>query len=645
MLYRFDNFEMDTDKFELRRDGEAIHVEPQIFDFLHFLICHAERVVTREEVIDQVWGGRIVSDTTISSCVKAARKILGDDGEQQRFIKTARGRGFQFIAPVKTNIDRRTSSNKILPPSLTSQLNKSVALYAVIACLIFIIGLLVFNNYSSRATSSMRDDGSFRIAVMPFVDLSADGNQEYFGDGISEEVLNVLTSIDELNVTSRTTAFSLKGQNLSIPEIAEKLNVNYIVEGSVRSSGNRIRITAQLIETRTDSHLWAENYDRELDDIFAIQDDISEKIASALRVELIGGDDIRTTPTTNIEAYTLYLQGHQLFLNRGTGDIRKNINNLENAIELLEQAVTLDPNFAEAWADLATSNIILPSYFDKKYSFESVAPRATEATNKAISLKPTLSQAWAAKGFIHLNQLEFQEAEAAIVHATELNPNNETAWLWRGLHFASVGNHKEAEEAIKQAIAISPSVAIYHSALGMVMHATGNIEKAIPLMDKAIYEMGFEAGRLDRALISMWTGNSKQAIAEMIQFSKIYQQLSASEIEEKIKTYTNAYSDPSLKTQAGRLLDMDIAEGRENTYGLYMLQDGAKFKNDFENSPANKGFVLARIYTPLARPLFLQSEFKQFVKNTGLLTYWKNHSFPSFCRAEGLDDFSCDGSM
>lgn len=650
MLYKFDDFELDIEKFELRRDGVEQHAEPQTFDFLHFLIQNRDRVVTRDEIIDEVWQGRIVSDTTISSCVKSARKILGDDGELQKYIKTTRGRGFQFVGNIEQGQNTKTVRDGRPLGKVSSQISKQTVVYLTIAVLVFIIGLLLYNQYQlSNNTDNNREmqvaatrGAPFSIAVMPFVDLSALGDQEYFGDGISEEVLNVLTAVGELDVTSRTTAFSLKGQNLSVPEIADLLGVNYIVEGSVRSSGNRIRITAQLIDTRSDSHLWSENYDRDLDDIFAIQDDISTQIADALKVELIGGNSEGDVPTHNIEAYALYLQGHQLFLNRGTVGLADNIANIERAIELLGQAVSLDPDYAEAWADLATSYIVLPSYYNKKYSSKIVVPLATDAADRAISLDPELSQAWAVKSLVYLSLLEFQGSEDAILKATSLNPNNATAWLWQGLHFAAVGNQDRAIEAIKHAIEIAPTVAINHSALGMYYHAKGDVGNALPSMEKAIEELGFEAGRIDRALLAIWNGNRARARAEMSSFFKSYEQGSDQELEHRLDIYTNAFFDASQRDVAKALLKEDLASGIDTSYGIYMVQDGATFINDFENTFVNKGFILSRIYYPIARPLFRQKEFRDYLISIGLLDYWKNNSFPYFCRPLGDDDFECD---
>lgn len=644
MLYRFDEFELDIENYELRHNGAAQHVEPKVFDFIHFLIQHTDRVLTREEIIKEIWQGRIISDTTISSCVKSARKALGDNGEHQRYIKTTRGRGFQFVGNVDINLDDRITKKKSKPRYPSTITNKTMITSSIICGLIFVVGLLVYNQSQNTVATHDPMNDDYKIAVMPFVDLSAKGNQEYFGDGISEQVLNALTSVNQLDVTSRTTAFSLKGQNLSIPEIASKLNVNYIVEGSVRSSGNRIRITAQLIDTINDVHLWSKNYDRDLDDIFVIQDDISQQIASALQVELIGKISDHSGLTNNIDAYRYYLQGHSLFLNRGTSNIANNIANLESAIEFLEKAVALDPNFAEAWADLATSNIILPSFFSKKYSVEQVLPRAIEAADKAIILNPNLSQAFAVKSLIHLSQFQFKRSEKAILRATELSPNNDTAWLWQGLHFATVGNQAKAIEAIGNAIELAPTVPIYYSALGMFLHAKGDTHNATIQLEKAINEMGFEAGRLDRALIAIWNNNKHVAIDAMTRFFISTNQLTTEATEDNIRLYANAYSDPLLRENAFNALEKDIEEGNDTTFGIYTLLEGEIFIHDFETTSVNKGFTLARIYNPIARPLFKQKIFREYLIKIGLLSYWTTHQFPEFCRPVGEDGFECDVS-
>lgn len=644
MIYQFDGFQLDVSKFELRRNGEVLSIGPQVFDFLYFIIKNSNRLVSRDEVIDEVWEGRSVSDTTVSSCVKAARKVLGDDGGQQRYIRTARGRGFQFIYDVKV-IDHPKNETKDF-------FSKKTIFAMVMLAVTFAIGLYIFNQADGPIETnddSVKMDASlsttpYTIAVLPFEDMSVDGDQEYFGRGVAEEILNVLTGIKDLDVMSRTTAFSIKGQNLSIPQISEKLGVKYIVEGSVRKSGNRIRITAQLINAETDVHIWSENYDRELVDIFAIQDEIGLAIADVLQIELAGGEFGREAPTQNMEAYALYLQGHQLFLDRGAGVDPSRAGNLRRGIALLERAVALDPNFAEAWADVASSNIVLPTYLDDDYSVDVVAPSVIDAANRAISLNPELSQAWAVKGFIQLNQFQFQDAELALTRAVELNPKNDTAWLWLALHFATVGNHTKAYDAVREAIEISPDVTINYGVLGMVLHGRGDIIDAIGVLDQAIKERGFEAGRADRALLGIWENDMERAREEIAVFSKRYKQSGGEALNEEMNAYMNAYIDPSLRDAAYATLEKNMQQRTEYStfFGAYMLRDGEKIVQFFETTPVNKTFNLRRIYNPLVRPIFKQEIFRTYLIKIGLLDYWRNNGFPSFCRAVGSDDFMCE---
>lgn len=479
------------------------------------------------------------------------------------------------------------------------------------------------------------------IAVMPFTDMSAGGDQEYFGDGIAEEILNVLVAIDSLDVTSSRSSFALTDQNLVVSDIAKQLNVNYIIEGSIRSAGNKIRVTAQLIDVSRDTNMWSDTYDRELVDIFAIQDDISLAIVNALKIELTDLDTSREAPTNNMDAYVFYLQGRKEFMRRGTDDRTKNIGNLRRAITFFEQAVSLDPNFAEAWAELATCTILLPSYGED--SIEDVAPRADEAANKAISINPDLSQAWVVKGIINLSKYRFQDAQTALLRATDLSPNNDTAWLWLGLLYGAVGNQDKAIEAIENAVEIAPAVGVNLSNLGRVYHAKGELDKAISLMDKAINELGYENGRHDRAYMAISNNNPKRAQSEMIEFVNNNYQISGEESDYKLGIYANSFFTPSLIIEAAGLLENDIENDIYQTFFPYfMLQDAEKLIYYFEATKANKGLNLTRIYFPLSRKLFNQRSFKDYIIKIGLLTYWQNNQFPDFCRALGESDFICE---
>ncbi|MFB3077632.1 MAG: hypothetical protein ACE1Y4_06455, partial [Lysobacterales bacterium] len=277
--------------------------------------------------------------------------------------------------------------------------------YLIIAVLILALGFFAFDKFvlgPSRdaelvqaATEAVIEQVSEprksetakkSIAVLAFTDLSPAGDQEYFSDGISEQLLNVLVKVEGLRVASRTSSFAFKGKDISIPGIAKALNVDHVLEGSVRKAGNTIRITAQLIDVRTDSHLWSETYDRELADIFAIQDEISGQIVQALKVALGAGEQEAMAhaqkPTENLEAYELYLRGRYFWQRRGEDNIR-------HAIDLFEQATKLDPQFARAWSSLAAAHITLPTYsdapVDEHYS------QAVSVAQKALSQDDTLA--------------------------------------------------------------------------------------------------------------------------------------------------------------------------------------------------------------------------------------------------------------
>lgn len=640
-LIKFDNIEINETTFELRRDGEIQHVEPLVFDLILFLVRNPDSIISRDKIIEELWGGRIVADATISSCIKSARKALGDSGDVQKYIKTIRGRGIQFLGEtVDTQNQQPSHSTSIYTTGKSSyDKNRSVVikLGTIVALLIFVL-ILFFNQENiedPKTPFTDTEDRLLTIAVMPFVDLSADGNQQYFGFGISEEVLNVLTTVNGLDVTSRTTAFSLQNENLSVPEIADRLDVNYIVEGSVRSSGNRIRITAQLIDAVNDIHLWTENYDRELNDIFSIQDEISIAITDALKVELIGDVIDDDVPTNNMDAYALYLQGHQYFLNRGTGDLPTSIANLKTAALLLEQAVELDPDYAEAWADLAMVYVVLPAYFNDEFSFEETVLRATEAADKAVSLKPNLSQGWSIKGFIHSNNFEFIEAEEALTRATTLNPNNETGWLWLNLHYSAVGMHDLAQKAVEKAIEIEPSSAIVHSVLGTVLQAKGEHERAAELQKLAVDEMGFRLGKIDQALLAIENDDEQMATDEITRFFSS----SDDAVTERLKFYVKAYFDPSLRQQA--ITTLKSQSGEEVFFGAAVFQDGAKMAEYFRGTTVNKVFNFRRIYFEISKPIFNQDTFKDYVKEIGLLDYWKRYQFPDFCRPINEHDFEC----
>jgi len=287
------------------------------------------------------------------------------------------------------------------------------------------------------------------IAVLPFVNMSDDAGNEYFSDGVSDELLNLLAKIPELRVISRSSAFSFKGKDIDIPTIARQLDVAYIVEGSVRKSGNQVRITAQLIEARSDTHLWSETYDRELENIFAIQDEISASITDALKERLGLRVEAKTGEMTvaDTEAHDAFLRGRFLVAQR-TWD------SIEGAIMEFEKAIALDPDYALAHAELALATLLLPTYGDLTFA-ESKA-RAAPHVERAMALDPNLAEAYAAKGYFLWGQGANEESLTAFERAIQINPSYSDAYFWKANLLFQNGRYEESHSLAETALRLDP---------------------------------------------------------------------------------------------------------------------------------------------------------------------------------------------
>ena len=323
-----------------------------------------------------------------------------------------------------------------------------------------------------RAEALVKSYGDNSIAVLPFVNMSSDMEQEYFSDGISEELLNLLAKIPELRVISRSSAFAFKGKEIDIPVVAEKLNVAHILEGSVRKAGNHVRITAQLIEARSDTHLWSETYDRQLDDIFAIQDEIAARVVAQLKVTLLG--DIPQSRPVDTEAYALYLHARQLMRNIPLGELEK----LEQAIDCLKLAVGIDANFSDAYVGLVDAYFKLSnSYFHRHMPSDrqKAEEMAKAASITALELAPQSSEAMRALGMIATDPLEKEKAFRQVIDA---NPNNVDAYRELASLLLDQGLLEEGSEMMYKAHQLDPLNGEISDWLGMVFVMEGRLKEA-----------------------------------------------------------------------------------------------------------------------------------------------------------------------
>ena len=283
MKFCFADHTLDTERRELYRGSEPIAVEPQVFDLLIYLMENRDRVVSKDDLIASVWGGRIVSDSTLTSRINAARKAVGDSGEEQKLIRTIARKGLRFVGEVRTQpTGTEPADASGLPPDQVHE--------------------------RSRPALPLPDRPA--IAVLPFINMSGDPEQEYFSDGISEDIITALSKLRWFFVIARNSSFIYKGKAVHMKQVAEELGVGYVVEGSVRKSGDRVRITAQLNDVATGSHIWAEHYDRGLADVFAVQDEITEAIVAAIEPQLYAAENFRAQrkPPDSMDAWDLVMR-------------------------------------------------------------------------------------------------------------------------------------------------------------------------------------------------------------------------------------------------------------------------------------------------------------------------------------------------
>ena len=325
---------------------------------------------------------------------------------------------------------------------------------------------------AANATAPKADDKS--VAVLAFANLSDDKENEYFSDGISEELLNVLAKIPGLKVSARTSAFSFKGRNVAIPEIAQKLGVAYVMEGSVRKAGSRVRITAQLIKAADGFHVWSETYDRELKDIFAVQDEIATAIMGAVKISLMGGAEPPRALTTKIEAYTLFLQAQSELAKRGDAGLRE-------ASRLFEAALAIDPGYVPAWVGQALACALLPNYASLSGpQAREMIDRSKQAAQRALELDPRNAEAYAVLGWVHaLLEWHWSEGEGELLRARELAPNNGWVANFTGDYYRFVRDDAAALAAKKLAWELGPLDANNHWDLAYTYLVAGDYEQAI----------------------------------------------------------------------------------------------------------------------------------------------------------------------
>jgi TolB-like protein/Tfp pilus assembly protein PilF len=348
------------------------------------------------------------------------------------------------------------------------------------------------------------------IAVLPFINLSADPENEYFSDGVTEEIINALSKVQTLRVAARTSAFAFKGKNVDVRTVGRQLNVSTVMEGSVRRAGNRLRVTAQLIDVADGFHLWSETYERELQDVFAIQDEIARAIVGALKVKLLGAQEMSLVqpPTVDVDAYALYLKGRFYWNKRTEAGLRK-------GAELFEQAIARDPTYVLAHVGLADSFGVL-GYYDHLPPLE-VFPKARAAALRALDLDRTCAEAYASLGYVRLyHDWNWREAEEAIQRALALNPRYSTAILYHGNFLVVMGRPLEGRRVFEDAGRVDPLSLIISAGVGWALYYARRYDDAIVAFRATIdLEAGFYLAHLWLGLTYAAAGRFEESASEL----------------------------------------------------------------------------------------------------------------------------------
>jgi len=469
---RVGEWDLDLQSGELRKPGAALRLQEQPLQILQMLVERPGKLVSREDLRRRIWPADtfVDFDHGLYSAIKRLRDALGDSTEKPIYIETLSRRGYRLIAPVTALLDAgapQTTLGKEAVPSVGLHLRGRFGRLAnaILAGTVLLVAVLLgidAGNFRGRLFGSSAAKPITSLAVLPLENLSADPGQEYFADGMTDELITDLAQLGELRVISRTSVMHYRGTQKTLPQIAHELNVDAVVEGTVTRMGDRVRLRAQLIRVADDRHLWAQAYDREYRDVLVLQSEAARDIANQIRMKLFPGEPARPV---NPEAYEAYLRG------RYELDAATSEPDFERSISSFEMAIVKDPQSALGYAGLADSYLALSDYYRPP---REVMPKAKEAARKALELDEKLSEAHDALGWLELiYDWNWPVAEQHMKRAIELNSNNALAHDHYASLFSTIGNNPEAFAESKRAQALDPLSLVIHADSGFYVFYMG----------------------------------------------------------------------------------------------------------------------------------------------------------------------------
>ena len=444
--YRFDEFVVDLEAWQLLHSGHIVHLEPTVLKLLVYLIENHDRLVARDELLDSVWGETVVSESALSKAIARLRKALGDDASRPRYIETVHSLGYRFITEVQEI--EPPDGNRAVPVRPEGQLYAVLVVAGLLVMAVISFSLDLFD--MQTGIPGTEEAPHIRsLAVLPLDNLAGDPEQDYFVEGLHDVLITDLSKISGLKVISRQSTLRYKASNKPVAEIAKELNVDALVEGGALLLGEKVKVTAQLIHGQTDEHLWAETYDRDLQDVLALLGEIARTISDEIEISLRPQDEERLASAGPVDPAVneAYLRGLYFFN-------RFNVEDFQKSLGYFEQAIAMDPGFALGWSGLAGAHLLI-AYFGNEPSREAIM-LARVAALKALELDDQLFAGHAALGWVRLFSRDWPGAGQSFEEALRLNPNHAMTIHGYADYLMLTGRLEESLAQVRHARAIDP---------------------------------------------------------------------------------------------------------------------------------------------------------------------------------------------
>ena len=653
--YRIGDLLLDAGTQEVTRNGTVVPVPRLSFKLLLSLARHAPNVVTTQQLEEEVWEGLVVDRGTINKRVLLLRRALGKETGEDPYIAVIRGSGCRLIAEVERlghlpaepiAVTKEKGPLNWYRPSADTIRMATLWLLGVIAVLTLYHAFLEpsFKAVETGAEETTSVDSQeistsysqTSVAVLPFVDLSDTQKHSYLSDGLAEEIINLLAGMDGLEVVARTSSFAFRESSATLMEIAARLKVGTILEGSIRHSNDRIRVTAQLIDANSGYHIWSQNYDRSFDEVFAVQDDIAFNIAQALQLTLDESNqpDSRKSMTADMEAFRLYLKGRDLVNDR----IKLRTEGLHEALEYFNGAIAQDPMFARAHAGVASVNWLLTSY-DRSLDREVYYERAEASAQFALEIDPDSIEALGALASVNSKRNNLEKAANLFDQIRAIGGSDTDVASWEATLHIRLGYFDELILSLSAAYGRDPLNEHIAWALADALIYSGNPGRAIEILNEVQY---FSYRNYYLALAALYSGDYKIA-RELLRNVRMRSGKLPAEYSDLL---IDAIEDPARTEEVARIFVSAAENGELDKLVSFesMLMLGSPRAFDLGIDPVNdikNVQIHAQIWNNWAVAFRQDPRFKDWVQALGYVDFWRNHGWPDRCRPTGLNDFEC----